>query len=104
MEPQYWLNFRGLRQEREPEAEKKILNMVSPVERSYEHIEANTVFYNLDALSALDHLLQSAEARKDSAIKELELYRDRKARRSAIGATFKVNADEEVAHAKLQKG
>ncbi len=83
---------------REPEAEKKILDLVSPVERSYEHIEANTVFFNIEAMSALDHLLHAAEMRKDSAIKELQLYRDRQAKRGAIEGGFKNIAGSVVAN------
>jgi hypothetical protein len=89
---------------REPEAEKKILELVSPVERSYEHVEANTVFFNLEAMSALDNLLQAAEARKDGAIKELELYRDRKTKRGAIEGGFKHVTGSEAASEKFKKG
>jgi hypothetical protein len=89
---------------REPEAQKKVLELVSPVDRSYEHIEANTVFFNLEAMSALDQLLHAAESRKNGAIKELELYRDRMAKRSAIEGGFKDVTGSEVASDQSKKG
>jgi len=89
---------------RDPEAQKKMLDLVSPVDRSLEHIEANTVFFNLDALSALENLLQAAETRKDVGIKELELYRDRKAKRGAIEGGFKNVTSSEVANDQSPKG
>jgi hypothetical protein len=89
---------------REPEAENRILELISPVERSYEHVEANTVFFNLEAITALDSLLQAAETGKDGAIKELELYRDRQAKRGVIDGSFKNITGSEVVNDKLQKG
>ena len=88
---------------REPEAQKKIFDLVCPINCSIEHIEANTVFFSLDSLSALDHLLHASETRKNSAIKELELYRDRKFKRNAIEGGFKNVTSLGVTNDKSQK-
>ena len=89
---------------REPEAQKKIFDFISPVDRSYEHVEANTVIHNIDVLSSLDSMLLAIEKRKDGVIKELEFYRDRKAKRGAIEGAFKTVMGVEVADDQSQKG
>jgi hypothetical protein len=74
---------------KDPDSIKKVYDVLSPQERSHAHIEANTIFLNLESLTTIEHLLQMAEARRDVVIREIERHRDLKAKRGAIDGGFK---------------
>jgi len=76
----------------------RVYEVLKHTERTHSHIEAQVVGSNLEALTAIEHLLLSNELRRDSIIKEIERHRDLKAKRGAIEGTFKTVTSGEVAN------
>jgi len=82
----------------------RVYEILKHTERTHSHIEAQVVGSNLEALTAIQHLLLSNELRRDSIIKEIERHRDLKAKRGAIEGTFKTVTSGDVANDQSQKG
>ncbi len=82
----------------------RVYEVLKHTDREHSHIEAQAVGSNLEALGAIENLLLSNEIRRDSIIREIERYRDVKAKRSAIEGGFKAVASSEVANDQSPKG
>ena len=87
----------------DPDAIDRVYEVLKHTNRKHSHIEAQVVGSNIEVLTAIEHLLLSNELRRDSIIKEIERYRDLKAKRGAIEGTFKTVTSGEIANDQSQK-